>query len=435
MNVAIMQSEAEMDVAIVQSELKIPIMRSISDGETMVGERSLAPLAFGDWLNAHNISVFAKAGYTGLSGVRAKSPVVKEMKPPQEYNAGETCLYAYNPTTKQYRAIDEPGDATSDEAVIRGHSYTEDRSLLLAITSKDGVPCKFFGIFDGHGGTPEFSELCASYARRFIRKNPISRDTNIKEYLADLVRSLHLEAIKQLSGVHGGTTLNITIVFGNVMYVAILGDSPTIVIRPIDGKYDIVFKTADHDVDNVVEKERLTAKRIRIEWPYMVSPVNSDNKLMTTRAVGDWDHEYGLSREPDIYELELKDGDIVLISSDGLYEIWELETRTFRGQVEKRLPYIVDCVAKNADNISNLAEALILNQVEQVADIYSEYVSRLKAKNMPAFHAMVRKAPFAETVAKFAEQFTQEGDNQMVMAFQFNSVRPHLDNFARSHSI
>ncbi len=165
-----------------------------------------------------------------------------------------------------------------------------------------GLP-NLFIVADGMGG-----HNAGDYASRFsvevfterIRTNqlktPIGMISDALQYTNDLLLE-EANAKNDLQGM--GTTFVVATIIESVLYVANVGDSRLYVIR--EGIKQI---TEDHSlVEEMVKTGEIERKDVRFH----------PNKNIITRALG-----AGSAVTPDYFEVELTEGDIALMCSDGL---------------------------------------------------------------------------------------------------------------------
>ncbi len=125
-----------------------------------------------------------------------------------------------------------------------------------------------------------------------------------------------------------GTTFVVATIIDKILYVANIGDSRLYVI----GKEEIRQVTEDHSlVEAMVKQGELNPEEAKVH----------PNKNIITRALGAND-----TVEPDFFEVNLEDEDIVLMCSDGLTNMLEDET-------------IAQIIRENQDDLKTAAETLV----------------------------------------------------------------------------
>lgn len=174
-------------------------------------------------------------------------------------------------------------------------------------TSVGNLP-NLFIVADGMGGHNAgdyASRFCVEYFTGKVRESNLSSpiamiETAIKE-TNDILLSKANEQI-ELNGM--GTTFVVATIFDKEMYVANIGDSRLYVI----GK-EMKQITEDHSlVEAMVKTGELDREAARVH----------PNKNIITRALG-----ASVPAQPDFFEVNLEDGDTVLMCSDGLTNMLE----------------------------------------------------------------------------------------------------------------
>ena len=182
----------------------------------------------------------------------------------------------------------------------------------------------------GHNAGDYASRFCVEFFTQRIREsNEASPIVMIESAIKETNEILRLKAQEQSDLEGMGTTFVVATIFGNEMYVANIGDSRLYVI----GK-EIKQITEDHSLVEAMVKTGELGKDEARSHP---------NKNIITRALG-----ANANVEPDFFEVNLEDGDIVLMCSDGLTNMLEDET-------------IERIIMENPDNPETAAETLVKN--------------------------------------------------------------------------
>lgn len=187
---------------------------------------------------------------------------------------------------------------------------------------------------DGMGG-----HNAGDYASRYTVEtvvDAIKKDTD-KEPVCIIGRAVQeanqaiLEKAKTDVDLDGmGTTVVVTTIIGNEMYVANVGDSRLYVIGD-----EIQQITKDHSyVQEMVRRGELNEKDAR---------VHPDRNIIT-RAVGG-----GNPLEVDFFEVELKDTDRILMCSDGLTDMIEDEEIFKILKEQKTTAEGIECLVETAN--------------------------------------------------------------------------------------
>lgn len=214
------------------------------------------------------------------------------------------------------------------------------------VIPKDNV----YILCDGVGGNNSgevASRKTVSGIAEYVSDNSLEKVKTfrtVKTYFNNCLQKINYEILKESrSSVenHGmATTLVLTYFAGNRVYAMNVGDSRAYILR--DGKLKQI--TEDHTYVNSLVKAGVITEE---------EAVDHENRNMITRAVG---ADYGV--QPDFFTGIIKDGDILLMCSDGLYDEVPEEKIIELLQQDKSMSDIaadlVDAANKNggADNIT-----------------------------------------------------------------------------------
>ena len=190
--------------------------------------------------------------------------------------------------------------------------YQEDRSFLRML--ENGW---VLAVMDGHGGD-DVAKLCASELEHLVPTKILPRE-DVEKLLKDIVSAL---AVKTRSYFEG-STLSMACVLEdrNEVVIAILGDSPVIVIDD-RGK---VHVSPEHNVrSNISELRAALARGGIINKGYLCNKAGGPG-IQMSRALGDTDLDPILSREPEIYTV--KKPRWVIVGSDGLLDPGHRESK------------------------------------------------------------------------------------------------------------
>ena len=180
-------------------------------------------------------------------------------------------------------------------------------SIFVSDTPVGPLP-NLYIVADGMGGhaAGDFaSRYAISVVIDFIRKSTIRSPISLlKRAFVYASNELYKEAEKDKDKMGMGTTMVAAVVIGKKLYVANIGDSR---LYTIDD--DIKQITMDHSlVEELIRSGQLERNKGR----------NHPEKNIITRAMG--------SREeamPDFFEIDMEEGDRVLLCSDGLSNMVE----------------------------------------------------------------------------------------------------------------
>lgn len=271
----------------------------------------------------------------------------------------------------------DSGYSSKKTMIVNGKpfTYTEDRNINFSFDDYHVI-----GATDGHGGSPKMSILVSG-------SFPIYFIDNFKKFL-DIETALlkTFEEINQLAiskGGIGGTTLTVCVInkIINRAYIGNLGDSVTQIFRRTDDTFVSVFRTIDHDAENLNEQERLTSLfGNKVSFNYASGVMGGtkyakiyNDEIMVVAGFGDFQFPDGfIRRNPDIYIVDLKVGDIIICSSDGFYETYKPDIKMLcAGRNEEEIITDLNELydSKNLYNSLTLAFDLMNRHLEQTSKI------------------------------------------------------------------
>jgi len=149
-----------------------------------------------------------------------------------------------------------------------------------------------FAVCDGHGDKGDL--IAQDVAEQFPLE--VFKHKEIHYGLVAACKKLQEKYKKTPNAQQSGTTLVTGVLQDNILTVANVGDSRLIVIRP--SRQSIPFSTVDHKG-------------------------KAGQMLALSRSFGDIDmHKlYGLNAEPDVTKITLEENDIIVIASDGYWDM------------------------------------------------------------------------------------------------------------------
>ena len=155
----------------------------------------------------------------------------------------------------------------------------------------------------GHNGGEVASEIAVNSIKMYVENN-FHAYSNIDELVRDCIldanKKIYKKALENNNLKGMGTTITLSVIFNNNIYIGHVGDSRAYILR--DNKLTQV--TEDHSyINELLKKGAITKEEAEIH------PM----KNLITRAVGT--DEYIVI---DTYEKHLIGGDILIICSDGL---------------------------------------------------------------------------------------------------------------------
>lgn len=179
----------------------------------------------------------------------------------------------------------------------------------------------------GHNAGDYASRYCVEFFKQKIEESEIESPIALIEAAIKEANEALWSKAQEQSDLEGmGTTLVAATIFDKEMYVANVGDSRLYVV----GK-EIKQVTEDHSlVEVMVKTGELNRNEARLH----------PNKNIITRAIG-----ANTTVAPDFFEVNLEEGDTVLMCSDGLTNMLEDET--------------IERIIKENDDPSAAAETLV----------------------------------------------------------------------------
>ncbi len=192
-------------------------------------------------------------------------------------------------------------------------------------------------IADGVGGSSSgevASGAVVTHIAELIKENPIakqSKDSEIAKQILDYIESANKKIIQmgeeapKLKGM--ATTLIVLAFNGSKGYIFNVGDSRAYVYK----NKELKQITEDHSYVNSLVKMGVITEE---------EGVNHEGGHMITRAIG-----ADIEVEPDLFMIDIEEGDIILLCTDGLYD-----------EISKEL--MIELIEEN-DSMANLAEELV----------------------------------------------------------------------------
>lgn len=195
-----------------------------------------------------------------------------------------------------------------------GRKRTVNQDYIYCQEDKIGNLPNLYIVADGMGGhnAGDFaSRFCVETVTELIRQSPLKTPIGIIESAVKKTNELLTKKAEEQSELVGmGTTFVAATIFGDVMYVANIGDSRLYVIND-----EIHQITEDHSlVEEMIKTGEIERKDARFH----------PNKNIITRAVGS-----AIYVSPDYFEVNLSKGDFVLMCSDGLSNMMDDEEIQF----------------------------------------------------------------------------------------------------------
>ena len=199
--------------------------------------------------------------------------------------------------------------------------YQEDRIVTKRIdtTTFHGI---LVAVADGHGGDKTSSYVVQQLSDGLFDRMLAAGNKNLNDALMLTFQYLNDSTLelssKTFAHYESGTTLSLAYVPDgeDSLHIGVIGDSPVILARK-DGTFHI---SPEHNArSNEAERKDAEQRGGVFENGYLYSRSRGIG-LQMTRDIGC--HAMGdvLQRHPDIYELEIHHGDVLILGSDGLLD-------------------------------------------------------------------------------------------------------------------
>lgn len=176
----------------------------------------------------------------------------------------------------------------------------------------------FISVFDGHDG-PDTAKKASESVLNIFGKSMISAKGDVSEALKETVKALVLLTSMDKSG----STLSLAYVPSskNAAHVAVLGDSPVIVLD----KHNEIILSPEHNArSNLEERNHAIMKGAAFRMGYLFS--SEGNGLQLSRALGNKHLSDFLGKNPEIYSVPLGEKSFVVVGSDGLFDPHHVNT-------------------------------------------------------------------------------------------------------------
>ena len=176
-----------------------------------------------------------------------------------------------------------------------------------------------FGVFDGHGGE-QCSQYCsikippAVAAHKHLGKTP-------RRALTEVFCDIDSKFCREFDQSGSTATVGVLQATGSGKYkltVANVGDSSAVLLR--NGKSKMVKLSGLHHGSCPVERDRIVKQGGLILFDYMDKIWRVQGVLSVTRAIGDASLKPYVIASPEIKEVFVVPGDLILIASDGLWD-------------------------------------------------------------------------------------------------------------------
>lgn len=228
-------------------------------------------------------------------------------------------------------------------------------SIRLSDDDNPTGPGLLFALADGMGGYSHGALASLLALESFSSVLALQNGSGVVKTLQRAVETANLrvyQKAQQMRAGRMGTTLTAAYVFGDMLYLAHVGDSRAYLIR--DGQ--CICLTADHTtVGEMVRSKLITADKVRTHA----------QRSILTKSVG-----IDLFVQPDIIQQRLRVGDRLVLCSDGVWSVIEDDELA---QVASR-PVSMDVLSQN------LIELALQNQTDDNASVVVFHLHKLHSQ-------------------------------------------------------
>jgi len=211
-------------------------------------------------------------------------------------------------------------------ATDRGaRSYQEDQHVVKHV-DYEKMPGVLMAVADGHGGTQTSSYVVGRLQADLFDSSLAYEKGDPLNALKKIFKSLNEETSNLGNHQSSGTTLSAVYVPDGKRkaYVGVIGDSPVILAKRKTSDFDI---SPEHNVrSNAKEKEAAVGRGGVVRDGYLWEPTLRLG-LQMSRDIGYHGMGDVLLRYPDVYTLDMEEGDALIVGTDGLLDPGHRSTR------------------------------------------------------------------------------------------------------------
>lgn len=235
-------------------------------------------------------------------------------------------------------------------------------------------PFTIFAVFDGHGNLGKLaSSRAKSIAQTVVETYSVPETKeSTEEIIREILQKIDDDLVQtgKVNDENFGTTATIAIPYGtdsvNGIVVGKVGDSDALVIK---SENEFLPLDTSHRVQrNPSEQKRIKAEGGTIRRSYVIPGSNFSNEeifkkklgLALSRALGHFIlRDYGVSQTPEIKDFATREGDILAIASDGIWDVLKIKSvaKKILRNKEKSLPSVCEDLCK--DSLLSWREKLV----------------------------------------------------------------------------
>ena len=175
---------------------------------------------------------------------------------------------------------------------------------------------------DGHGGDKTSSYVAQQLSDGLLDRILVAANKTLNEALDSTFQDLNESTLplsrETLAHYESGTTLSLAYIPDgeDSLHVGVIGDSPVILAKK-DGTFQ---RSPEHNARSNEAERKAAEQRGGVFGNGYLSSRSRGMGLQMTRDIGC--HAMGdvLLRYPDIYELAIQNGDVLILGSDGLLD-------------------------------------------------------------------------------------------------------------------
>ncbi len=186
-------------------------------------------------------------------------------------------------------------------------NHQEDRFVV----QEDSAGGGFFAVMDGHSG---------DFVSGFIARNILeifSKEMTQLKNPEQAILATFAELNSRTRNVGAGSTLSLVLIppEEDRVYIGILGDSPVILRH--GGK---TWVSPEHNARNNESERKAAEARGAVYSNGYLYDGSGECGLQLSRAFGDAALGNILNREPEIFEMALAEGDVIVLATDGVVD-------------------------------------------------------------------------------------------------------------------
>lgn len=295
-----------------------------------------------------------------------------------------------NNKKRNYASIAQDSGFTHNRRIkINGNivPYTEDRPINFYFGDNDRF--NVIGVTDGRGGSSTMSVLASNSFPIYLQDNLLKNENNIEDALLKTFENIN--ELSHSKNDESGTTLTVCVIdtLLKKAHIANLGNSVTQIFRRNieTDKFTSIFRTIDHDAKNIKEQERISQNFDTSQFECendnkeLTYAKYNDHKTKVVGGFGDFNFPEGFIRRiPDIITIDLCEGDVIICSSDGYYETYDIKSRMLNlGRNESEITNDLD-ILYNSNNLYSsptLAKDLIEMHLDHIVNIFMNRIKNI----------------------------------------------------------